>query len=74
MIFLGLYVAKVIGKKVLPNEPVPPVIKMVELLSMRSSLVVSESFGLPVVKKSAVVQTAEAIDVPGKSLKDLCAK
>jgi hypothetical protein len=59
-----LYLAKVMGKKVLPKEPVPPVIKMVELLSMRSSLVRSESFGLPIVKKAAVVQLAEAIDVP----------
>jgi hypothetical protein len=64
MIFLGLYLAKVMGKKVLPNEPVPPVIKMVELLSMRSSLVRSEPFGLPIVKKAAVVQSVKAIDVP----------
>lgn len=29
MIFLGLYLANVIGTKVFPNEPVPPVISIV---------------------------------------------
>jgi len=29
-----LYLASVIGTKVLPNEPVPPVIRMEELVSM----------------------------------------
>ena len=31
---LGLYLARVIGTKVLPNEPVPPVIRIEELVSM----------------------------------------
>ena len=34
MIFLGLYVAKVIGMNVRPREPVPPVTNIVEFLSM----------------------------------------
>ena len=29
-----MYLARVIGTKVLPNEPVPPVIRMEELVSM----------------------------------------
>jgi len=29
-----LYLARVIGTKVLPNEPVPPVIRIEELVSM----------------------------------------
>ena len=36
MIFLGLYLASVIGTKVLPKEPVPPVTRMVLLLNMQS--------------------------------------
>ncbi|MNG32944.1 hypothetical protein D3C84_1190760 [compost metagenome] len=35
MIFLGLYLARVIGTKVLPNEPVPPVTRMVLLLNIQ---------------------------------------
>jgi hypothetical protein len=38
MIFLGLYLAKVIGRKVFPNEPVPPVTRMVELRSIETLL------------------------------------
>ena len=34
MIFLGLYLARVMGTKVLPNEPVPPVTRMVELFNI----------------------------------------
>ena len=34
MIFFGLYFSRVIGTKVLPNEPVPPVIRIDELLSI----------------------------------------
>ena len=37
MIFLGLYLAYVIGTNVLPNEPVPPVIKMVEFSNIVAS-------------------------------------
>ena len=32
--FFGLYFASVIGTKVFPNEPVPPVIKIVEFVSI----------------------------------------
>ena len=31
---LGLYLARVMGTNVLPNEPVPPVIRIEELVSM----------------------------------------
>ncbi|MNP24193.1 hypothetical protein D3C76_1169410 [compost metagenome] len=34
MIFFGLYLASVIGTKVLPKEPVPPVTRIVLLVSM----------------------------------------
>jgi hypothetical protein len=34
MILFGLYLAKVIGTKVLPKEPVPPVMRIEELVSM----------------------------------------
>lgn len=37
MIFLGLYLARVIGTKVFPKEPVPPVIKIVLFVNMLSS-------------------------------------
>lgn len=35
MIFLGLYLASVSGMNVLPKDPVPPVIRMVLLLSIK---------------------------------------
>jgi hypothetical protein len=35
---LGLYLARVSGTKVLPKEPVPPVIRMDELFSMFGGL------------------------------------
>ena len=38
---LGLYLANVIGTNVLPNEPVPPVIRIVLLVNMLSSKVIS---------------------------------
>ena len=34
MIFLGENLSRVIGTKAFPKDPVPPVIKMVELFSM----------------------------------------
>lgn len=34
IIFLGLYFSKVIGTKVLPKEPIPPVIRIIELVSI----------------------------------------
>ena len=37
IIFLGLYLARVMGTKVFPKEPVPPVIKIVLFVNMRSS-------------------------------------
>ncbi|MNR65690.1 hypothetical protein D3C85_1888450 [compost metagenome] len=35
MIFFGLYLARVIGTKVLPKEPVPPVMRMVLLVNIQ---------------------------------------
>ena len=42
-----MYLARVIGTKVLPNEPVPPVIRIEELVSMGVGYAPDEShFGL----------------------------
>jgi hypothetical protein len=38
---VGLYLANVIGTNVLPNEPVPPVIRIVLLVNMLSSKEIS---------------------------------
>jgi len=35
--FMGVYLARVMGTKVFPKEPVPPVTKIVLLVSMLSS-------------------------------------
>ncbi|MNF95330.1 hypothetical protein D3C84_780770 [compost metagenome] len=44
MIFFGLYLARVIGTKVLPKEPVPPVSRMDLLLNMGETLLEQMSF------------------------------